>query len=141
MSQQSTADSVVSFVLENKLKTILYTWGAGITGSLVRRRRGAGTYTLAGRQLPGMTVQCCVCQDTAPGSATVHQLCRQCAFLYVTVALQPARHALPQAVAHPCPCTPAVQAYEWSRPIPGSLKIIHSRVYAQVRRAELLVMP
>lgn len=26
-----------------------------------------------------------------------------------------------------------LHAYEWSRPIPGSLKIIHSRVYAQVR--------
>ncbi|KAL4447555.1 hypothetical protein ABPG75_004774 [Micractinium tetrahymenae] len=34
MSEQSTTDSIVSFVLENKLKTILYTWAAGITGSL-----------------------------------------------------------------------------------------------------------
>lgn len=24
-----------------------------------------------------------------------------------------------------------VQAYQWSRPIPTSLKVIHSRVYAQ----------
>ena len=42
----------------------------------------------------------------------------------------------PPAASHrPCsflafPCT---QAYQWTRPIPTSLKIIHSRVYAQVR--------
>jgi hypothetical protein len=29
-----------------------------------------------------------------------------------------------------CLCT-RMQAYQWSRPIPTSLKVIHSRVYAQ----------
>lgn len=52
----SQPNGVVDYILQNKLKTIFYTWGAGITGSL---------------------------------------------------------------------------AYEWSRPTPGSLKLLHSRVYAQ----------
>ena len=41
------------------------------------------------------------------------------------------------AAATNCPSAPRdprlffVQAFQWSRPIPTSLKIIHSRVYAQ----------
>lgn len=36
MSEQSRPNAIVSYVLENKLKTILYTWAIGISGSLVR---------------------------------------------------------------------------------------------------------
>lgn len=84
----STATSVMNWVLDNKLKAIFYTWGSGVTGSLVRRR------------LPG---------DRA---------------LLARAPPAPPRSPLLAARA---------QMYQWTRPIPTSLKIIHSRVYAQVR--------
>ena len=39
------------------------------------------------------------------------------------------RHRLPRCASRPRLLL--VQAFQWSRPIPTSLKIIHSRVYAQ----------
>lgn len=84
MASSSTAASALSWVLDNKLKAIFYTWGSGVTGSLVSKR---------------------VHGDRAsPGAA--------CSLLLA-----------------------CAQVYQWTRPIPTSLKIIHSRVYAQVRGA------
>jgi hypothetical protein len=43
--------------------------------------------------------------------------------------MSPRIHAAPHRSPAP-PCV-AQQIYQWSRPIPTSLKVIHSRVYAQ----------
>jgi hypothetical protein len=34
-TQPSTADSAITWVLENKLRAVFYTWATGVGGSLV----------------------------------------------------------------------------------------------------------
>ena len=67
-----------------------------------------------------------------------------CSRLSSTCACPRCACALPEGSWTDCPpprCTTRLQAYEWTRPTPTSLKIIHSRVYAQVRRGAACSRP
>lgn len=102
MSQEqepSRAHSMMQYVLDNKLKTILSCWAGGITLSMVSPCR------------------------------------RRCIAWIPPTLRRPLASPASKSQQPSCPAPPSnsrLKAYEWSRPIPSQLKVIHSRVYAQV---------
>lgn len=125
-TQPSMSDSALSWVLENKLRAVFYTWATGVTGSLVSTTFVASPPLLPPRFPRSHRPHLATCTGKTWGGGPRWV----CNFALASHCL-----ARPPAAADLRPPRPhaslLLQAYQWSRPTPISLKIIHSRVYAQ----------
>jgi hypothetical protein len=128
-TQPSMADSALTWVLENKLRAVFYTWATGVGGSLVSAAL-FGACPFCHHCALARTVCCSHWAWSPCGPPVPVGLCtRRCS---TGAAAFSATAAVTDCPAAPhAPRLLLVQAFQWSRPIPTSLKIIHSRVYAQ----------